>query len=127
MVLIRGFLVAVAWRKRHPFDPKIHHFVEEGYHADRICIVVQGRVGGYPEATPERLPDSFNSFVVRAFPAHGTIMGLPLPVQVDIDCKIFIGAEEVQFLLKHQRICTQIHEFFKVDQTLYNIRNLRVQ
>jgi hypothetical protein len=126
MLLVRGFVVAIAGGDHHSFDTKGHHLVEEIADAFGVGAVEESGIGGDTEAAFDRFADCFGGDVVGAFTADGKIVVIFLAVHVDAEGEIFTGGEEVELFFQQQCIGAEIDLFLSGDQALDDFVNLRV-
>src|SRR5213080_2082024 len=114
--------------KIHLFKPtkyltfSVHLDGQREHHDFAVC-----REGGYDiavDAVREALQRGFNGNVVPTLAADGKIVVLALAVQMNAECEIFRGLEELNLLFQQQSIRAQINIFLARDQALDNLVDL---
>ncbi len=108
MLLVGGFVVAVAGRKHHSFDAEFHHLIEERPDAVGIGAVEERGVGRHAEAAFDGFADSFEGDIEPAFAANGKIVVFLLAVHVDAEGEIFARLEQVDLFLEQQGVGAEV-------------------
>ncbi len=89
-----------------------------------IGAVEQCGICGDAEAEPQSLFDRIHSNVIATLATHSEVMLFALTVEVNAECQIFAGLEEMDFLFQQQRIGAQVDIFLARDQPFNDLANL---
>ena len=127
MVLIGGFLVAVAGRDHHPFDAEFGECIEKPAEPLGIDAVVKRGIGRNAKAFGQGGFDGPDDDIVNAITADGGIVLLFGAVEMDGKREIFRRRELVEMFFEQQRIGAEVNEFLAGHQTSGNLANLRMQ
>src|SRR5580700_2424390 len=76
-------LITVTRRDGDSFDPQRDRLIEELSHVIRVLAAEQRAVDGDPKSLIAREPNRRDGLVEHAFLAHGLVVTLPIPIQVN--------------------------------------------
>ena len=126
VLLIGGFLVAVAGRKHHAFDLEFHHFIEKLPDAVGIGAFKKGGVGGDAESPCNRLLDSLEGDFVGSVPTDGGVVFRFETVHVNAEGEVFGRFEEIDFSLEKKGVRAEINVFFACDESFDDLVDFRM-
>jgi len=126
VLLIRGFLIAVAGGEHHALDLELHHFIEKLPDAVGIGTFEKGGVGGDAESPGDRLFDSFEGDFVGSVATDGGIVFRLKTVHVNTEGEVFGRLEEIDFPLEEEGVCTEVNVFFACDEAFNDLVDFRM-
>jgi len=126
MLLIGGFLIAVARREHHALDFEFHHFIEKFPDSVGISAFEKGGVGGDAESTCDRLLDSLKGDFVGSVAADGSVVFRFETVHVNAEGEVFGRFEEIDFPLEEEGVRAEVNVFFACDKALDDLVDFRM-
>jgi len=126
MLLIGGFLIAVAGGEHHALDLELHHFIEKFPDSVGIGAFEKGGVGGDAESTCDRLLDSLEGDFVGSVAADGSVVFRFETVHVNAEGEVFGRFEEIDFSLEKKGVRAEINVFFACDEAFDDLVDFRM-
>lgn len=126
MLLVGGFLVAVAGREHHALHFELHHFIEKLPDAVGICPFKKGGVGGDAESPCNCLFDSFEGDFVGSVATDGGVVFRFETVHVNAEGEVFGWFEEIDFSLEKEGVRAEVNVFFACDEAFDDLVDFRM-
>src|SRR5919204_2586050 len=117
VLLVWCLLVRVRRRDHHLVDLElVVDEVEHLAHRVRRVVCEEGRIRGHPEPLLPRCPDRRHRLVEHPLAAHGPVVPLAEPVEVDRPGEVGRGLEQVELALHLDRVGAQVDELLATNE-----------